>query len=622
MPEAPTIADPNKHIYDFLEYYCSSGNDFDYAVLIKGTWGSGKTHLIEHFIEKREEDPELKTLYVSLYGMTTTAQIDEAFFRQLHPILSSKGMKIAASITKSILKTAIKLDLTGDGKDDVTVSSALPDLDFQKYFANPHKCLLIFDDLERCNMPIGNALGYINALVEHEGLKTIIIANEEPLIEKERSAYTEIKEKLIGQTLEIKSSAPLAIDEFIGQIKDHKTREFLKEYKISILELHSQSLRDNLRILKQALWDFEKIGRCLNENHWAKKDVVAKILQSFMVLSMEFRSGKLDHDDFKLFSISPVLRQMKRKTEGSADKLDQLEKKYTPVSITQDVIDVDILEDVLVSGWVDPDNIRKDLDKSSYYADPKEMLPWQIAWHGFNRSDDEFEAVVPVVEKEFADRKYDDNGTLLHVFGLRLMFSEIGAINDPASEVVKQCKAYIDDLATSNRIGNRIENDVGLDFTRAYFGLGIANAGTSEFREIYEYYMEAAQKAYLAALPRLASSLFSLMQTDMTKFFRELCINNFEASTYYNIPILKEIDASTFADGIISLSPENQVTVFSAFKARYETGALDRELKDEKPWLEELYKIMTEKASHLRIMSRHRLTTMMDQSLKQFVQAS
>ena len=43
----------NLHIEEFLEYYCSLKHDPEYAVLLKGKWGAGKTWFIKNFIDKR-----------------------------------------------------------------------------------------------------------------------------------------------------------------------------------------------------------------------------------------------------------------------------------------------------------------------------------------------------------------------------------------------------------------------------------------------------------------------------------------------------------------------------------------------------------------------------------------
>src|SRR3954468_82533 len=89
-------ADPNRSVIEYLHYYCDPDNKFDYAVMLKGKWGSGKTHLLNEFLKQREEKNFAKNLYVSLYGLTSFRQIEQELYRQLHPVLSSRGMKIAA----------------------------------------------------------------------------------------------------------------------------------------------------------------------------------------------------------------------------------------------------------------------------------------------------------------------------------------------------------------------------------------------------------------------------------------------------------------------------------------------------------------------------------------------
>jgi KAP family P-loop domain len=147
--------DPNKHVLDYLRYYCELDNSFDFAVLLKGPWGAGKTYLINKFLTERAGEPSARHLYVSLYGITSFRQIEDAFFRQLHPFLSSKGMKVAATLARGALKTAFQFDVDGEA---VTVNSQLPELDLFEYFKKPKECLLIFDDLERCSMRISDVL--------------------------------------------------------------------------------------------------------------------------------------------------------------------------------------------------------------------------------------------------------------------------------------------------------------------------------------------------------------------------------------------------------------------------------------------------------------------------------
>ena len=62
------IQEPNNHITSFLsEYYIHTEKPLDYAVLLNGSWGAGKTWFIKDFLKKNNDDD--KFLYVSLYGI-------------------------------------------------------------------------------------------------------------------------------------------------------------------------------------------------------------------------------------------------------------------------------------------------------------------------------------------------------------------------------------------------------------------------------------------------------------------------------------------------------------------------------------------------------------------------
>jgi tRNA A37 threonylcarbamoyladenosine biosynthesis protein TsaE len=47
----------NEHILEYLRYYCDENNTFDFAVMLKGRWGAGKTYLIKSFLEARPTTP-------------------------------------------------------------------------------------------------------------------------------------------------------------------------------------------------------------------------------------------------------------------------------------------------------------------------------------------------------------------------------------------------------------------------------------------------------------------------------------------------------------------------------------------------------------------------------------
>src|SRR3974390_368665 len=96
--------DDNRHVRDYLAYYVSLPHPPSYAVMVKGPWGIGKTYLISEFLE-REVKPKERCVYVSLYGMTTTDELDAAVLQALAPTPPAGGANAGVRIGKALLRS-------------------------------------------------------------------------------------------------------------------------------------------------------------------------------------------------------------------------------------------------------------------------------------------------------------------------------------------------------------------------------------------------------------------------------------------------------------------------------------------------------------------------------------
>jgi hypothetical protein len=211
MSQETYISQENSHVEDYLDYFLQLPEAPQFAILLKGQWGCGKSWFIDKYQEKIQKRSGKKSLYISLYGINSFSQIEDALFEAVHPLLSSKQAKIAGKLMKGILsKWVFKFD-TEIGEDR-NFNAQVP---FRELFGVPLRDsmqddsaynLLIFDDLERCSIELESLLGYINNFVQSEQLKVIIIANEEEISNKWqrdqcKREYKCIKEKTIGKTL-------------------------------------------------------------------------------------------------------------------------------------------------------------------------------------------------------------------------------------------------------------------------------------------------------------------------------------------------------------------------------------------------------------------------------------
>lgn len=228
----PEVPDRNQHVKGYLHYYLSFSTPPMFAVLLNGPWGIGKTFVIKNFVKSLGE--KTRHIYVSLYGLRSVDEIDDAILQSMYPVLRHKGVEIGGRALKSIGKYFnVELDLKA--KD---------------FIARSKSDLYIFDDLERCEMPINTVMGYINVFVEQERRKVIIVANEAEIREE---AYQRIREKLVGKSFDIQSAFEEALETFIASIKDHKAKDFVASKSSVIAEIYHQSELNNLRVLQQTI---------------------------------------------------------------------------------------------------------------------------------------------------------------------------------------------------------------------------------------------------------------------------------------------------------------------------------------------------------------------------------
>lgn len=524
-------------------------------------------------------------------------------------------MKIGAAVAKGLLRGVLKVDLDGGGKESLTLNSQLPDISLAEYLETPKDSLLVFDDLERCSIPIAETPGYINAFVEHEGYKAIILANEVELRKRADARYDEIREKVIGQTLEVRPSTRSALKHFLGLIRDENVKGFLDKNFEAVLLLHNQSETHNLRALKQSLWDFERLASAFSSEHWAKAEPMGILLKVVIALSIQLRTGALQQEQFGEVQVNRITRYLRARKGEETGPAAELEKRYPEVRFDQNILNSELLADLFFKGWVRPEDIQAQLNRSPHYAPPGTQPAWRTAWHGFEINDAQYEQAVKEVESEFAQRKFVIPGEMFHVFGLRLYFAEIGSINLSKPEVVRECIQYIEELRMAGKIGNIYTEEVKLDRARSWDGLGFSQAESEEFMDIVRYYDRILNEVASEILPDFGKRILALLKDSPDRFLRALCVNSFEDTAFYNVPVLATIPPNEFVDTVLQVNPNSQIQAFSTFKARYENQILERELKAEKSWLEEVKRLFEQRAQRLRPMSRHRILSLITRNV-------
>ena len=319
----------------------------DYAIMLNGEWGSGKTYFWDHKIRNKIEAMQINgkrytTIYMSLYGISNLEEISKKIFiettqlmdKNLKKYMGARGEKIIPEYAKTGLDMANFFGVTQNGDK----------INYEEFFSTDDK-VLCFDDLERANVDVIDILGYINNFVEHDHIKTIIICNEkelatklkssnlemktfiatylldkqnklniktdEPMVERIQNTieyvfdkandYERIKEKLIGETFEYAPEFAYIINGLLMRYERYpELIRFLRENSYLITSTFNKSGTRNLRILKHALNDFKKIFDMVNRDYPNTNNRILQTMLIFTIaISFEIKAGKVTKDKFK-----------------------------------------------------------------------------------------------------------------------------------------------------------------------------------------------------------------------------------------------------------------------------------------------------------------------------------
>lgn len=174
---------------------------YNYAVLIDGEWGSGKTFFVNNTLTKAINKQEIKfktnrnVKYISLYGCKDMADVQENIAWSFAEDARKKIKKMMKWGT-TVEKVSSNILLSSQKIGNVIMKKFLPETSLYKIssdWLNLGSFIFIFDDLERCDCPINEVLGFFNELVEHENTKVIIIANEKELSDIAETQYLELQ---------------------------------------------------------------------------------------------------------------------------------------------------------------------------------------------------------------------------------------------------------------------------------------------------------------------------------------------------------------------------------------------------------------------------------------------
>lgn len=572
---------PPSALRSYIDYYRKLDAP-GFAVLVTGAWGIGKTHQVLHSLDEDEFH------LVSLFGMHSAEELRSAVFAQMYP--SRARIKMLLKDAQQSMHAVSGLAALG-GLTPTLLGAFLDK-------AVSTERVLVFDDLERCRIPLKILLGVINSYVEHAGCRVIVIVHDTKVVD---SYLKDAKEKVFGQTLNALPQTSQAFEEFMKPHRGTAFGDFLAPYEQDVLDIYIRSKRPSLRLLKYLIEDLRRFHEALDDRHRSNKAAMTEVVKMISVFATEIRDNVMTPDD---------LANRSRQAIEAASKIGSANTRYGTIQLHSNTLQDGLLSDMFVKGIYSADDIRRNLDESVHFLVPKEDPPWRTVINFDKLADEQVAIGLARMNAQIETFAAIETGEMLHILALRLMMAEQGISGLTPAESVAEAKAYIDGMHERCKIPPRpLRYDWKHERYSSHDGIGywVSRPMEANFKQIVDHLREKQEAALNlkleAAIPDL---LVALGRGE--KFFEMLVSTYTGDNPYAHVAILDKIEPETFIKAWLAAPKASWYWIGNTISERYKASFHSDPLKRERPWAREVVRLLRAENSKLDGLARFRLS--------------
>lgn len=357
MPKLLSMEEIRKIILDYIE-----DDRKNQAILLNGEWGCGKTFFVKENLIPEIDTEKYQIFQISLYGVSSIEKIQDMIYGEwIEKAVGDKTEKlgpIGGALTKGIGifgKGAVQFIESKIGTEGSASEAAKEFL--EQNIGKNKKPILIFDDIERCQLDIIELMGFLNNLSENNGYKLILVAYEQEINRDEddivrilkyeialngrldidkfikkgsnstanggkqdeikidrdgleeianyyfekKTIYERTREKLIGLTIPYSISITESFEGIISKyIKTESIKELLKLNKEDIIDLFEREEHRNLRTLISACIAIEDIISLIDQERISEKEILRDELKTIILYTvysaMRRADGKAEYN--------------------------------------------------------------------------------------------------------------------------------------------------------------------------------------------------------------------------------------------------------------------------------------------------------------------------------------
>ncbi len=436
-------------------------NGTDYALMLTGPWGCGKTyfwneHILPRLIDNNPSHPGMprRHAYVSLFGISDFDQVEDSILFQLHPkvVTAAKGANVVAGTISAVASVC--------GRSFPASAGDLKKI--LRTLKRPEQLVVCFDDLERAAMPVTQLLGCINNFVEHWRAKVIILCNEQEILGVESGEITEAakdyqreKEKIVGRTLKLNAEQKQIFDRFISTAFEAQGNVPLTEaHKTKFRQIYETSKIQNLRVLRFALSLTAVALAEVNKLGSNEAALAARIIDIFFPLALEAQYGRLPLNDAVAIlrdrrpTISLISSYIKP-AKNEPNPREKFQERYNLGILVDPYLISPALADLLEFGFANSADFEAEfgpedrLKRASLPVLQRFASPWEL-------EDQEFTRILHDSLKELRSGKFNEWSVILNNVRFLEGADRVQASDIPIKDMQEAFDAGLKVLADNN----------------------------------------------------------------------------------------------------------------------------------------------------------------------------
>ena len=418
--------------------------------------------------------------------------------------------------------------------------------------------------------------------------------DEKPLVEKIKDKtemvfdkvndYERIKEKLIGETFEYAPQFNYIINGILLRYENNKDLiRFLRGNTGIITNTFMKSGTRNLRILKHALNDFEKIYNTVN---MAYPDTSFRVLQTMLIftiaVSFEIKAGKIIKYKFEGIQNNEEYRKILVSSRVLADNKQFYIKEFDSnyyYNFKSEYRFFKFIEMYVRTRIFDMKIFKRDMEDIISTIDTKKLPGYKrlLTEEYWKISDDEFPKIIDEIIEDIENGKLE-LVDIIKIFAYFVYFKQKELIDKDITEVKEKFLKGMNKSVIHSKYCKNVQEEI------SNLGIEISNDFGIAIEELIEYFTKLNDLIYEKEMKKLSENVFKNIPMKMELFY-----DMFEKECM-DIPIFKYYEPLQMFQRITNASNEDIITIGDKLVERARKNK--QTLYVEKEFMEKLIRLL------------------------------